>query len=159
MSSTSSGSEQQRAGFEPISGAVSEHIAARRLGLSVDTLRRDRRLGQLGIPFVKYGNGKCGAVRYDVEDLERFIAERKRRALPVARPVVVEQAPVLVPIAPEETVEPPVERIAPPAPRRPAYHRSPWEELAARYAEEAEDDPFAAAGRAAPPQPRRYWTG
>jgi hypothetical protein len=29
----------------------------------VDTLRRDRRLGQLGIPFVKYGVGKTSARR------------------------------------------------------------------------------------------------
>jgi len=54
------GSEQPRGVSEPISVSVSEYIAARRLGLSVDTLRRDRRLGQLGIPFVKYGRGKCG---------------------------------------------------------------------------------------------------
>ena len=116
--------------FEPISGAVSEHIAARRLGLSVDTLRRDRRLGQLGIPFVKYGSRKCGAVRYDLADLERFIAESKRRTLP--SPVVKVQAPArpvmpaLPPIEPEELPELPPERIDPQMPTRP---KSPWEIL------------------------------
>ena len=148
MSSTKDGSEPTSSSFEPISVTVSEHIAARRLGLSVDTLRRDRRLGQLGIPFVKYGSRKCGAVRYDLADLERVIAESKRRTLP--SPVVKVQAPArpvmpaLPPIEPEELPEPPIERIDPPMPtRRPTYHRSPWDALTERYLEKPEDDPFA----------------
>jgi len=69
---------------EPVSVAVNEHVAARRLGLSVDTLRRDRRLGHLGIPFIKIGSGKHGTVRYDLVDLDRFLEARKRRTLPPA---------------------------------------------------------------------------
>src|SRR6516225_11447015 len=99
MTSKMDGLAPAQISSEPISASVSEFIAARRLGLSVDTLRRDRRLGQLGIPFVKYGTGKCGAVRYDLADLERFIESKKRRTLPVARPVVEVRAPA-TPVAP-----------------------------------------------------------
>jgi hypothetical protein len=106
MSETTGGSEQPSEAFEPlsgaVSGAVSEYVAARRLGLSVDALRRDRRLGQLGIPFVKYGEGKRGAVRYDLADLERFIESRKQRG---ARPIETARAPVpptiALPVEPE----------------------------------------------------------
>jgi hypothetical protein len=159
MSATKDGSEPTSSSFEPISVTVSEHIAARRLGLSVDTLRRDRRLGQLGIPFVKYGSGKCGAVRYDMADLARFLAERKRRG---TRPIEV-QAPVApaatvpMPVEPAEPPEEPVEvvvRTPPSASRR--HYRSPWEALAeAAMAAEPEEDPFASGPR----QSRRYWTG
>ena len=159
MSSTKDGSEPTSSSFEPISVTVSEHIAARRLGLSVDTLRRDRRLGQLGIPFVKYGSRKCGAVRYDLADLERFIAESKRRTLP--SPVVKVQAPArpvmpaLPPIEPEELPELPPERIDPQMPTRP---KSPWEIMAEHYAEE--EDPFALARRPAPRRsPAGYFSG
>ena len=85
------GSEQISGSSAPISVAVTERVAAMRLGLSVDTLRRDRRLGHLGIPYVKYGSGKRGRVRYDSADLDRFLEARKRRALP---PVVAPQPPV-----------------------------------------------------------------
>ena len=44
----------------------------------MDVLRRDRRTGKLGIPFIKIGEGKRGLVRYDLADLERWVAERKR---------------------------------------------------------------------------------
>ena len=144
MSSPSGSSEQISSGSEPISAAVSEHVAARRLGLSVDTLRRDRRLGQLGIPFVKYGSGKCGAVRYDLADLQLFIESKKRRALP--KPVVEVQAPpppvmpALPRVEPEELPEP-VERIDPPLPVRRPPPRTPWEALEqAAMAEEPEPD-------------------
>jgi hypothetical protein len=133
--------------FEPISGAVSEFVAARRLGLSVDTLRRDRRLGQLGIPFVKYGVGKCGAVRYDLADLERFIESKKRRPLP--RPVEEVQAPAapVMPALPkipleELSEEPPIERIEPTMHVRRPSPRTMWDAIAERYADEP-DDPFA----------------
>jgi hypothetical protein len=151
-------SEPLREGSEPVSGAVSEHVAARRLGLSVDTLRRDRRLGQLGIPFVKYGVGKRGVVRYDLADLERFIESRKRRAAPL--PVVEIQAPVApvapvpVPIEPAEPEEP-VARIDPLMTARRQY-RSPWDAMTeAAMADEPEEDPFAAASRS----PRHHGPG
>jgi len=160
-----SGSAQPGGTFEPISGAVSEFVAARRLGLSVDTLRRDRRLGQLGIPFVKYGSGKCGAVRYDMADLERFIESKKRRTLPVARPVVEVRAPA-TPVAPglpaidqEELPELPVERIDPPMPVRRSPPRSMWDALADRYAEEPEDDPFAKGRSPQRRGPSGYFSG
>jgi hypothetical protein len=143
------------------SGAVSEFVAACRLGLSVETLPRDRRIGQLGIPFVKYGSGRCGAVRYDLVDLERFIESKKRRPLPVARPVIEVQAPALPvmpalpPIEPEELPELPPERIDPQMPTRP---KSPWEIMAEHYAEE--EDPFALARRPAPRRsPAGYFSG
>jgi hypothetical protein len=139
-------------------------VAARRLGLSVDTLRRDRRLGQLGIPFVKYGTGKCGAVRYDLADLERFIESRKQRTLP--RPVVEGRAPApvmpaLPPIEPFEEVEQePVKRIDPPMPVRRSPPRNRWDAMAERYMDEPEEDPFAQGGRS--PQrrgPAGYFSG
>src|SRR5215467_12946889 len=74
MAPTSESSEP----FPSSSGAVSEHIAARRLGVSLDMLRRDRRTGKLGIPFIKIGEGKRGLVRYDLADLERWVSQRKR---------------------------------------------------------------------------------
>src|SRR5215831_12063891 len=93
MASTGDSSEP----FPSSSGAVSEHIAARRLGVSLDMLRRDRRTGKLGIPFIKIGEGKRGLVRYDLADLERWVAEKKRvdRAPaqvkpPVSEPTVTE---------------------------------------------------------------------
>jgi len=148
--------------FEPISGAVSEHIAARRLGLSVDTLRRDRRLGQLGIPFVKYGTGKCGAVRYDMADLETFIESKKRRTL--RRPVMEVQAPAgpvmpaLPQIEPEELPEPPVEQLNPSLPVR-RHYRSPWDALIERYVEKPEDDPFATGRSPKRRGPAGYFSG
>src|SRR5215469_10529237 len=87
--------------FPNSSGAVSEHIAARRLGVSLDMLRRDRRTGKLGIPFIKIGEGKRGLVRYDLADLERWVAEKKRvggapasQAFPVVAEPAEEPAPV-----------------------------------------------------------------
>ena len=163
MSSPSGSSEQLSSGSEPISAAVSEHVAARRLGLSVDTLRRDRRLGQLGIPFVKYGSGKCGAVRYDLADLERFIESKKRRTLP--SPVVEVQAPArpampaLPQIEPDELPEEPVaKRIDPPMPVR-RHYRSPWEALAEHYTEEPEPDPFATGRSPRHRTPGGYFSG
>jgi hypothetical protein len=165
MSSTKDGSEPTSSSFEPISATVSEHIAARRLGLSVDTLRRDRRLGQLGIPFVKYGSGKCGAVRYDLADLERFIESKKRRTLP--SPVVEVQAPArpVMPALPQieadELPEEPVDRVvrAPPAaPRR--HYRSSWEALAeAAMSEEPEPDPLATGRSPRHRTPGGYFSG
>ena len=79
---------------EPLSVAVNEHVAARRVGLSVDTLRRDRRLGHLGIPFIKLGSGKHGVVRYDLADLDRFLEGKKRRTPPQAPQPPVHEPPV-----------------------------------------------------------------
>jgi excisionase family DNA binding protein len=51
---------------------VDEHEAATILGLSVKTLRRWRWAGR-EVPFIKLG----GAVRYSLDDLERYIAEHR----------------------------------------------------------------------------------
>jgi hypothetical protein len=143
--------------FETVSVAITEYAAARRLGLSVDTLRRDRRLGHLGIPFIKYAAGKRGPVRYDIKDLDEYVAAKKRRGLTVARPVIVER-----PVVQSEPVEPRAEEpeiVVPSVPRRPAYHRSPWDAMAeAAMAAEPEADPFAT-GRSAPRRPAGYFSG
>src|SRR5262249_56113471 len=109
MATPDGGSERISGRSEPISMAVTEYVAARRLGLSVDTLRRDRRLGHLGIPFIKLGEGKRGLVRYDLADLERWVEVRKkvgRGTASQARPPVVEP-----PIAAQ-----PTEQLPPPLP-------------------------------------------
>ena len=54
---------------------VNEHEAARRLGLSVKTLRRWRWAGK-GPPFIKIG----AAVRYDPHDLAEFVALSRRKS-------------------------------------------------------------------------------
>ena len=162
-------SEQISGSSAPISIAVTERVAAMRLGLSVDTLRRDRRLGHLGIPYVKYGEGKRGRVRYDTADLDRFLETKKRRALPpVAAPQPpVQEAHVEQPKPPAVQPEPPIEPTAPepyitepPVPRRRSPPRTMWEALAERVQAEPEDEPFAVAGRAAPRRkPGGYFGG
>jgi hypothetical protein len=154
MATPDDGSDRISRSSEPISVAVTERVAAMRLGLSVDTLRRDRRLGHLGIPYVKYGEGPRGRVRYDTADLDRFIETKKRRALPpVAAPQPAEPA-----AQPERPVvrEPCVDE--PPSPRRSSPPRTMWEALAETALAELEDDPFAAVGRSAPRrQGSGYW--
>ena len=152
---------------EPISVAVNEHVAARRLGLSVDTLRRDRRLGHLGIPFIKLGTGKHGVVRYDLADLDRFLEGKKRRPPPpmlqppVHEPPVEQPEPAAarheLPVEPRQDQEPGT--IEQPPPRRSSAPRTMWEALAETALAEPEDDPFAAAGRSAPRRPSGYFSG
>jgi hypothetical protein len=161
MTSPAGRSEPISLSSEPISVAVNEHVAARRLGLSVDTLRRDRRLGHLGIPFIKLGTGKHGVVRYDLADLDRFLETKKRRTLPPepqpmreqpGEPAVHEQRtvpvhePELRPVEPWETEPEPPELL-----RRPTVSRSPWDAFIPVDADDdPPDDPFAAARRAGP---------
>src|SRR5215831_2964955 len=154
MASTGDSSEP----FPSSSGAVSEHIAARRLGVSLDMLRRDRRTGQLGIPFIKIGEGKRRLVRYDLADLERWVAERKRVGRARQAPPVVAE-PVEEPaMQPEPPVEPRTQE--PSAPCRRSPPRTPWEALAETVLAEPEDDPFAVTGRAAPRRkPAGYFGG
>ena len=45
---------------------------------ALDVLRRDRRTGMLGIPFIKLGEGRRGLVRYDLADLEKFVEAKER---------------------------------------------------------------------------------
>jgi|SRR5215471_4221262 len=118
-----------------VAGAVSEHVAAARLGVSLDVLRRDRRTGKLGIPFIKLGEGKRDLVRYDLADLDLWIETKKRRPLSQAKPPVVEMG---------EQPEPPTELRAPePAPRRPSPPRTMWEALAETVlTEPEEEEPF-----------------
>ena len=148
-----------------VAGAVNEHVAAARLGVSLDVLRKDRKLGRLGIPFIKIGEGKRGLVRYDLADLDVWIESKKRRTLPVARPVAEVRAPA-TPVAPglpaidqEELPELPVERIDPPMPVRRSPPRSMWDALADRYAEEPEDDPFAKGRSPQRRGPSGYFSG
>jgi len=161
MASTGDSSEP----FPSSSGAVSEHIAARRLGVSLDMLRRDRRTGKLGIPFIKIGEGKRGLVRYDLADLERWVEEKKRVARaqasqarsPVNEPKAADQQ-TMQPEPPAEprALEPHV--VEPPPLRRRSPPRTMWEALAETVLAEPEDDPFAVAGRAAPRrQGSGYW--
>jgi len=162
--------------FPNSSGAVSEHIAARRLGVSLDMLRRDRRTGKLGIPFIKIGEGKRGLVRYDLADLERWVAEKKRvgRAPaqvkpPVSEPTVTEprareQPPAPVTQPETRAVEPwePEPRIDKPPPPRRSPPQTPWEALAetvlAELEDEPLDDPFAT-GRTQRRSPGGYFRG
>src|SRR5215472_3218905 len=140
--------------FPSTSGAVSEHIAARRLGVSLDMLRRDRRTGKLGIPFIKIGEGKRGLVRYDLADLERWVAEKKRvgrapQAFPVVAEPAEEPAPVELRTQEPDAVEPP--RRSPP--------RTPWEAIAERVlAETEEEEPFAT-GQSPRRPPGGYFSG
>jgi hypothetical protein len=127
------------------------------LGLSVDTLRRDRRLGHLGIPFMKYGSGKHGRVRYDLVDLDRWVETKKQRRV---------AAPAPLPATPETPPEPRVEPIAaesdvdePPVPltlRMPPRPPGPWDALIAAEADDT--DPFAAASRPPARRPGGYWS-
>jgi excisionase family DNA binding protein len=54
---------------------MTEREAAERLGLSVRTLQKWRLLGS-GPEFLKLGH----AVRYDPEDLERYVESARRRS-------------------------------------------------------------------------------
>ena len=154
------GSDRISLSSQPVSVAVNEYVAARRLGLSVDTLRRDRRLGHLGIPFIKLGAGKHGVVRYDLADLDRFLEGKKRRTPPQAPQPPVHEPPVEQPTseraASAAQPEPCVDE--PPSLRRSSPPRTMWEALAETALAEPEDDPFAAAGRSAPRrQGSGYW--
>jgi hypothetical protein len=152
---------------EPVSVAVSEQVASRRLGVSLDVLRRDRRTGKLGIPFIKIGEGKRGLVRYDLADLERWVAEKKRvgRALASqARPLVIEpptaDQQTMPPELPAEQRAPEPDTIEPPAPSRRSPPRTMWEALAEAVQGEPEEDPFAVAGRSTPRRaPGGYFGG
>jgi hypothetical protein len=143
MSRALRGIEDAPEGMVEAARMVTDRVAAARLGFSVDMLRRDRRTGKLGVPFVRIGEGKRCLIRYDLDDLDRWIAERKQ--VGKAEPWVVEQVDE-PPAAPEP--EEPVAR-ATSTPRR--HYRSPWEELAAAAMDKPEEDPFAV-GR---PGPRR----
>jgi hypothetical protein len=145
-----------------VASAVNEHVAAARLGVSLDVLRKDRKSGRLGIPFIKIGEGKRGLVRYDLTDLERWVAEKKRVGrMPAARikhpgveEAVEQPEPPVEPRAPEPVLAepPPLSRRSPP--------RTIWEALAETALAEPEDDPFATAGRAAPRRvPGGYFSG
>jgi hypothetical protein len=164
MSERTPSAEAPAGSSEPVSVAplgssvaVSEQIAARRLGVSLDMLRRDRRTGKLGIPFIKLGVGKRGLVRYDLADLERFVETRKwigRAPAAQARPPVDE--PAAGQHEPVEQCSPEPEPTVPLMPRTP---RTMWEALAERAcADDPPADPFAAAGRSAPRrQGSGYW--
>src|SRR5215471_18783618 len=133
-----------------VAGAVSEHVASARLGVSLDVLRRDRRTGKLGIPFIKIGEGKRGLVRYDLADLDLWVETKKRRATPPAKQPEVEQ--------PIPSPEPWVEE--PPPPRRPSPPRIPWEALAETVlAETEEEEPFPGARVGPRRAPGGYFSG
>jgi len=58
---------------------VDEHEAAAILGLSVKTLRRWRWAGR-EVAYIKLG----AAVRYSLDDLERYVAEHRRQSTSAA---------------------------------------------------------------------------
>jgi hypothetical protein len=168
MSERTPSAEPPAGSSEPVSVAprgssvaVSEQIAARRLGVSLDMLRRDRRTGKLGIPFIKLGVGKRGLVRYDLADLERWVEAKKR----IGRPPVVQVRPAVdEPTArqPEHPVElqAPEPRVdEPTVPLMPARPRTMWDALAEHACgDDPPADPFAAAGRTTPRrQGSGYW--
>jgi hypothetical protein len=146
---------------------VSERIVAARLGVSVDTIRRDRRDGRLGgIPFMKLGEGRRGVVRYDLDDVERFVAEKKRAGRAPPRVAAHQQPGHERPVEqPEQPVEPLGaepdlgEPTVPLMPRAPAQPRTMWDALAEHACgDNPPADPFAAAGRSAPRrQGSGYW--
>lgn len=80
----SSVSLQQQEFPAPIN--FSEGAAARFIGVSVMTLRRDRRDGRLGIPFIRIG----GRVLYPRGPLEKWNADHTR----VTSPCAIAGAPV-----------------------------------------------------------------
>jgi hypothetical protein len=130
---------------------VTDRVAAARLGVSVDVLRRDRKSGKLGIPFIKLGEGKRGLIRYDLADLDSWIAGMKQ--VGKAEPRVVEHAD-------EPPVPEPEEPVAPIDPRPRRHFRSPWEAIAEAAMDEPEEDPFATGGRSAPRRkPGGYFSG
>ena len=57
---------------------IDEKTAARRLGISVRSLQRERAEGRLGLPFIRLGLRRVG---YDTETLDRWIASRVRRSI------------------------------------------------------------------------------
>jgi hypothetical protein len=69
---------------QPIAAAqprlIDEHRAAAILGLSVKTLRRWRWAGS-ELPYIKLGRS---AVRYDLTDLENYIAAGRRQSTSLA---------------------------------------------------------------------------
>jgi len=98
---------------------------------------------------MKLGEGRRAAVRYDLSDLEKFMAEKKKR---VSREPASQALPVVAVPAEEPTIQPdpPVEPRTqepdagePPAPSRRSPPRTMWEALAERVQDEPEDDPFA----------------
>jgi hypothetical protein len=132
-------------------GLVTDRVAAARLGVSVDVLRRDRKSGKLGIPIIKLGEGKRGLVRYDLADLDRWVARKKQVGKVEPRVEQVDE-PSAAP-EPEEATA----RIAPPVRR---HYRSPWEAMAeAAMADEPEEDPFATGRRPSSRGPRGYFNG
>jgi hypothetical protein len=120
-------------------------------------LRRDRRNGKLGIPYIKISEGKWGLVRYDLADLDQWVAGKKRLGGPAVQPL----RPVV------EVVPEPMPTPAPPAPTRPsiderreATQRKAEALLARADIVEIPDDPFAPMGRSSQPHaPAGYFTG
>jgi hypothetical protein len=160
MATSDGGSERISGSSEPISVAVTEYVAARRLGLSVDTLRRDRRTGHLGIPYIKLGEGKRGLVRYDLVDLDRFLEGKKQRTAPPAPQPPVHEPAVQQPTSERDaSAAQPEPRVDEPLlARRSSPPRTMWEALAENALTEPEDEPFAVASRAAPRrQGSGYW--
>jgi hypothetical protein len=162
MATPDGGSEQVSGSSAPISVAVTEYVAARRLGLSVDTLRRDRRTGHLGIPYIKLGEGKRGLVRYDLVDLDRFVEGKKRRTPRSAPQPPVHEPAVQQPASEQaaSAAQPEPGTVEQPPPRRRSPPRTMWEALAeAVLAEPEDDDPFRSNVATRPHRPGGYFGG
>lgn len=54
--------------------------AAEYIGVSVDLLQKWRTLG-IGIPYIKLGESHSSLVRYDIEDLNRYLQSLKVKTL------------------------------------------------------------------------------
>lgn len=54
--------------------------AAQYIGVSVDLLQKWRTLG-IGIPYIKLGESHSSLVRYDIEDLNRYLESLKIKTL------------------------------------------------------------------------------
>ena len=59
---------------------LSPKDAAKYIGVSLDLLQKWRTLG-IGIPYIKLGESSSSLVRYDIDDLNNYLASLKIKTL------------------------------------------------------------------------------
>lgn len=59
---------------------LSPKDAAKYIGVSLDLLQKWRTLG-IGIPYIKLGESSSSLVRYDLDDLNNYLASLKIKTL------------------------------------------------------------------------------
>jgi len=59
---------------------LSPKDAAKYIGVSLDLLQKWRTLG-IGIPYIKLGESSSSLIRYDVDDLNNYLASLKIKTL------------------------------------------------------------------------------